>query len=118
MAELRRVAVLVPNLFLRVPIDSAIRGAGADPESVSTLADALASHAGVVIADLDVLGVDATGAVRKLVAAGKTVIAFGPHVDAERLRAVRTAGGVALPRSAFLAKLPELLTAALRPARG
>jgi hypothetical protein len=45
------------------------------------------------------------------------VLAFGPHVRAEALAAARRAGAVALPRSAFLARLPELLATAVGAAR-
>ena len=45
--------------------------------------------------------------------AGKTVLAFGPHVQGEMLAAARAAGAVVLPRSVFLARLPELLAAAV-----
>jgi hypothetical protein len=44
------------------------------------------------------------------------VLAFGPHVKAQMLAASRAAGAVVLPRSVFLARLPELLAAALGPA--
>jgi len=66
----------------------------------------------VVIVDLEALGDDPAGAVRSLVAAGRTVLAFGPHVRGEMLAAARAAGAVVLPRSAFLDRLPELLRAA------
>lgn len=39
------------------------------------------------------------------------VVAFGSHVDAERLNAARAAGAdTVLARSAFVARLPELLS--------
>jgi hypothetical protein len=39
------------------------------------------------------------------------VLAFGPHVQGEMLAEARAAGAVVLPRSIFLARLPELLVA-------
>jgi len=52
--------------------------------------------------DLVVLDVEAPGAVeriRGLVQQGVTVLAFGPHVRAELLRAAREAGATAVPNS-------------------
>ena len=116
MAERARVGVLVPNLFLRVPVDAAVRGAGAEPETVAGVA-AAASAPRVLVVDLDALGAEPETAVRALVVQGKDVLAFGPHVKAQMLAACRAAGAVVLPRSVFLARLPELLAAALGPAR-
>ena len=111
MADGARVGVLVPNLFLRVPVDAAVRGAGAEPETVAGVA-AAASAPRVLVVDLDALGPDPAVAVRALMAMGKDVLAFGPHVKAQMLAACRAAGAVVLPRSVFLARLPELLAVA------
>ncbi len=113
MGENDLVAVLVPNLFLRVPVDAAVKVAGCRPTTAADVPQATASGAAVVIADLAALGDDPASAVRRLVAAGKSVLAFGPHVEGEMLAASRAAGAVVLPRSAFLERLPELLRAAL-----
>jgi hypothetical protein len=113
VAESKQVAVLVPNLFLRVPVDAAVKAAGLHVLPAADAAQALNSRAEVVIADLDALGDDPAAAVRRLVGAGKTVLAFGPHVKAEVLVSARAAGAVVLPRSVFLERLPELLRAAL-----
>ncbi len=113
MGERDLVAVIVPNLFLRVPVDAAIKTAGFRPLATADSALAAASAAAVVIADLAALGDDPASAVRRLVAAGKSVLAFGPHVEGEMLAAARAAGAVVLPRSVFLDRLPELLRAAL-----
>lgn len=109
----RRVAVLVPNLFTRVPVDTALRGLEAEPVGVANLAEAGRSGCRVVVVDLSAVEEDAAGGIERLAAAGATVLAFGPHVDADRLAAARRAGAQALPRGAFLAKLPELLAEAL-----
>lgn len=113
MGESGRVGVIVPNLFLRVAVEAAVRAAGFHPLPAADAAQASGSQAAVVIADLDALGDDPAAAVRRLAAAGKTVLAFGPHVKGEMLAAARAAGAVALPRSVFLERLPELLHAAL-----
>jgi hypothetical protein len=52
--------------------------------------------------DLVVLDVEASGAIeriRDLVGRGVAVLAFGPHVRAELLRAAREAGATAVPNS-------------------
>ncbi len=117
MAE-PKVGLLVTNLFLRVPVDAAVRDAGAVPVALEGPGDERARSCTAVVADLDVLGDDPAAAVKTLAAAGAQVLAFGPHVDAARLAAVRSAGAVVLPRGAFLARLPELLRVALaRPSR-
>ncbi len=113
MADGTRVGVVVPNLFLRVPVDGAVRAAGAVPVGLGTADEASARGCRVVILDLDAAGPSALQAVSGLTAAGVVVLAFGPHVDASRLAAARAAGAVALPRSAFLQRLPDLLAAAL-----
>ena len=112
MAE-AKVAVLVPNLFVRAGVDAAVQGAGAFPLPVAS-ADAVRT-AGVKVAILDLEALGATGAetVAFLAASGVTVLAFGPHVEAENLAAARRAGAIVLPRGSFLARLPELLARAL-----
>jgi hypothetical protein len=70
-----------------------------------------------VIADLDALGSDPAAAIRAIAATGATVLAFAPQGQGERLTEVRAAGAVALPRSVFLQRLPELLAAVLGPGR-
>jgi len=116
VAERARVGLLIPNLFMRVPVEAAVRGR-ADVVALAGADAAAASGCGAVIADLDALGADPEAAVRSLAASGVTVLAFGPHVEGARLAAVRAAGAVVLPRSAFLERLPELLDA-LFPASG
>lgn len=117
MAEGPRVGVLVPNLFLRVGVDAAVEASGAKVVGLADPASAAAAGCAVVIADLDALGSDPAAAIRAIVATGATVLAFGPHVQGERLAAARAAGAVAFPRSVFLQRLPELLAAVLGPAR-
>jgi len=117
MADEARVAVFVPNLFVRVPVESAVRAARLVPHAVASPEAAGESGCPVAIVDLEAAGASAPEAIGTLVRAGVVVLAFGPHVRAEALAAARAAGAVALPRSAFLARLPELLTAARAAAR-
>jgi 3-deoxy-D-arabino-heptulosonate 7-phosphate (DAHP) synthase class II len=77
---------------------------------------AVAAEAGAEIVrgdcDLVVLDVEAPGAVdriRGLVLKGVAVLAFGPHVRAELLRAAREAGAVAVPNSQVAQVLAERL---------
>jgi hypothetical protein len=112
VAEDMPVGVLVPNLFLRVPVEAAVRAAGFRTLPLADSGGAAVSACRVVIADLEALGEDPAAAVRGLVEAGRTVLAFGPHVRGEMLAAARAAGAAVLPRSVFLARLPELLAAA------
>ncbi len=116
MAEGPRVGVLVPNLFLRVGVDAAVQAGGGQVVGLADLTSVAAGCA-VVIADLEALGPDPAAAIRAVAATGATVLAFGPHVQGERLAAARAAGAVALPRSVFLQRLPELLAAVLGPGR-
>lgn len=116
MAEGMRIGVLVPNLFVRVSVDAAVRATGGRPVSLADAKQAAASECPVVIADLGELGGDAIPSVRAIVATGKVVLAFGPHVQRELLAGARAAGAVVLPRSAFLQRLPELLAAARKAA--
>jgi hypothetical protein len=109
VGEDTQVGIVVPNLFLRVPVEAAVRSAGFRPVPLADLAHALGSSCRVVVTDLEAVGGEPAAAVRSLVGAGKTVLAFGPHVQGEMLAAARAAGAVVLPRSVFLARLPELL---------
>ena len=115
MADTARVGVVVPNLFLRWPVETAIRATGAQPVVVATLAEAANAGCSVLVVDLDAVGAEAARVLGALAGAEITVLAFGAQVERERLAAARAAGAVALPRAAFLARLPELLAAAIRP---
>ena len=114
MAEGVRIGLLIPNLFVRVSVDAAVRAAGSQPVALSDVAQAVGSACGVVIADLDGLGGEPASAIGALVRSGKVVLAFGPHVHGERLADARAAGAVEQPRSAFLTRLPDPRAAARR----
>jgi len=112
VADDARVAVFIPNLFLRVPVESAVRASRLEPVAVVSPDEAIGADYRVAILDLEAAGEGALGAIAALSRDGVAVLAFGPHVRAETLAAARRAGAVALPRSAFLGRLPELLAAA------
>lgn len=111
-----RVAILIENLFLFVPVETAVRGAGALPVAVREPEAAEREGCRVLVVDLDALAKGATARLAPLCRGGVVVLAFGPHVEGETLAAVRAAGAVALPRSAFFPRLPELLQVALATA--
>lgn len=111
-----RVAILVPNLFLFVPVETAVKGAGAQPVTIREPEAAIVEGCGVLVVDLDALGERAAARLEPVCRSGVVVLAFGPHVEGGRLAAVRAAGAVTLPRSAFFPRLPELLTLALATA--
>lgn len=109
MGECRRVGVLTANLFVRVPVELAVRGCGAEPVFLAALERADQEGCRAVVLDLQAVGPDPQDAIAALTQAGILVLAFGPHVEAEALRRARQAGAVALPRSTFLERLPQLL---------
>ena len=80
---------------------------------------AAVARAGSIIAtdasdsDLAVVALEAPDAVdriRGLAARGIQVLAFGPHVRADLLRAARDAGAIAVPNSEVEHRLESLLT--------
>ena len=64
----------------------------------------------LVMIDLEADGLDAESAVRLCRESDRRVVAFGSHVRSDLLAAARDAGAdEVLPRSAFTARLPDLL---------
>lgn len=110
------VAILVENLFLFVPVETAVKSVGARPVAVREPEAAKPEGCRVLVVDLDALGEGAAARLAPLCRGGIVVLAFAPHVEGRALAAVRAAGVVALPRSAFFPRLPELLDAALETA--
>jgi hypothetical protein len=113
MAETPGIVLLVPNLFTRIPVEGAVRAAGAEPVAVTSVAGTLPGGCRILVVDLDAPGAPSGEEIAALTGSGVTVLGFGPHVGASRLAAARQAGAVVLPRGAFLAHLPELLETAL-----
>lgn len=107
------MAICVPNLFLFVPVETAVRSAGAVPVPVRGVEEAAREECQVLVVDLDALSEGGAGRLAPLSAGGMVVLAFGPHVEGESLAMARAAGALALPRSAFFPRLPELLRVAL-----
>ena len=107
------IAITVSNLIFQSRVRAAALDLGLDVAYAHTPAtfDAAIEHRpALVVVDLKELNLDPIDAVARAKAAGAAVLAFGPHTDAETLRAARTAGAdLAVPRSRFKAELPDLL---------
>jgi hypothetical protein len=103
---LSAIAAYVVDLMDRSKISSSAAAAGDDVTFVRS-AQQLAERAaagGVDVAVVDLSRVDALDAITTCVSAAVTVVAFGSHVDTDRLEAARDAGaGSVLARSAFFA---------------
>lgn len=113
------VVALVTDLMDRSRLD----GLGAEVDlrvvrSADAVAVALAERAGEgsatdpsVTVVVDLARPDALAAVSAGVSAAARVLAYGSHVDRERLDAAHAAGAEVLARSAFFSRLGDLLTA-------
>jgi len=113
----------VDDLMFSSRIGAAVQALGARWQKVGSLGDARAaagearaegSRLALVILDLGWRSGDALALARELRAdadlAATPLVAFGSHVQADRLESARAAGcALALPNSALAAGLPELL---------
>lgn len=83
--------------------------------AVDQLLARAASSVRVVIVDLGVNDVDLRSLIAGLPAQRPVTIAFGAHVDVDRLAMAQAAGfDLVLPRSKFSATLPDLLREVLK----
>ena len=114
----RTIAIaLIRDLFFRAKIDAVAAAVGAEVAYVSSM-DAVASRCAdrqpsVVFIDLSDAAFPALATVQavRAVAPEARVIGFASHIDLKPLRAARDAGfELALSRSEFTSRLPELLT--------
>ena len=111
-----RILAVVPDLFFATRIEAVARAAGADVSIVppgQALERCLAEVPALVLVDLHADG-DPLAMVRALRAEPRLrhvrVVGFYSHVEDERRRAALAAGfDEALPRSAFVGRLPGLL---------
>ena len=95
-----KVLLATRDLIFRAKLGAVVREGGGEmaPDEKSS--------------DLVVVDVEAPGAmerIRGLVVQGVAVLAFGPHVRAELLRAARDAGATAVPNSQVEEHLRQLL---------
>ncbi|TAK58282.1 MAG: hypothetical protein EPO22_11045 [Dehalococcoidia bacterium] len=107
------IAITVSNLIFQSRVRGAALELGLDvsyADTPSTFDEAMDRRPALVVVDLKELNLDPIDAIARAKAAGAAVLAFGPHTDAETLRAARSAGAdLAVPRSRFKAELGELL---------
>jgi DNA-binding NarL/FixJ family response regulator len=115
----RAVVAFVDDLMFLSRIREAARAHGLEVRTVRTAAALVEARgdARLVILDLDSARLPVAEALAALAAepaaANLSVVGFFSHVHAERGRQARAAGvSQALPRSAFVEKLPEILAAA------
>lgn len=111
-----KVAVLVTDLIFSTKIFSTAKAVGAEAlgaRNLDVLATRLADpEVGRLIVDLNSAGVDVIEAIRRAKAQRPDVrvLAFLSHVQVELAQQAREAGAdQVMARSAFSAKLPELL---------
>jgi CheY-like chemotaxis protein len=111
-----RIVAVVPDLFFATKIEAVARAAGAELSIMppgQALARCLADPPGLVLLDLHAPG-DPLALVRALRADDRTravrIVGFYSHVEDEFRRGALDAGiDEALPRSAFVGRLPGLL---------
>jgi len=111
-----KALMLVPDLYFATRILATAKRLAVDVESVSDAkvrSRCLEAPPSVLIVDLEGQG-DPLSVIRDLKAAPETasvrIVAFYSHVlNALRLSALAAGADLVLPRSAFTAKLPELL---------
>ena len=107
-ADAGRVMILSADLLTGTPLVAAVRAAGFAPRRVLSIGKADPKGCVAVLLDLSFKG----GAdwLAALSADAPPVLAFGPHVHAEKLRAARAAGrGPVLARSQLSAGVPAWL---------
>jgi len=112
----RVVLGLVRDLFFRSKLDAVAESVGVDLCYASDLEAAarqcLARHPELVLVDLSDAAFPAASTAARLRAAlpDSRIVGFASHVDLKPLRTARDAGfALALSRSEFTARLPELL---------
>jgi beta-phosphoglucomutase-like phosphatase (HAD superfamily) len=105
------VVALVRDLMDRSRF-GALAGSGVDVgfvDSAEDLAAALTEAAGALVV-VDLGRDDALDGIVAATSGGARVVAYGSHVDRGRLDAAHAAGAEVLARSAFFARLPDLLS--------
>jgi len=104
-ADPPRVLIVCSDLFFSTQLRSAAQSAGAQPEielQPSRVSERTASaDYRLIVVDLETTGLDIAALLQSLPAESRPhVVAFGPHVQAQRLKAARDAGcDTVVPRS-------------------
>ena len=91
-----RVCLLTRDLLFRGKLRGVVSAAGAEVSRDAATAD-------VLVVELESTGWE--DRIREAVGRGVPVIAFGSHIDVERLRAARALGAEAVPNSQIEARL-------------
>ena len=112
------ILALVDDLMFRSKIRAAADRAGRTVAFVgrdAIVREVSAAIPDLVIVDLDRAPLDPMSAIREIKAhpagGGVRIVGFVSHVRADLIEAARAAGAEALARSAFVARLPELMAA-------
>jgi DNA-binding NtrC family response regulator len=109
------ILALVDDLLFRSKIREVARRAGARIIFVRTaadVADAARARPSLAVVDLHAEKLDPLGSLAALRAEGIPAIGFFAHVQTDLARAALEAGATeVMPRSAFAARLPEILAA-------
>ncbi len=109
------ILALVDDLLFRSKIREVARRAGARIVFVRTaadVADAARARPSLAVVDLHAEKLDPLGSLAALRAEGIPAIGFFAHVQTDLARAALEAGATeVMPRSAFAARLPEILAA-------
>lgn len=109
------IVALVSDLIFSSKIAATAKAAGVDfkiVRSLTTLESVWPAAPAILFIDLDLTGDDPLSAITLAKARPQPpqIVAFGSHVQVDRLAAARSAGAdQVLPRSAFVNHLPELV---------
>ena len=117
-----RVLALVPDLLTNTRIEAGVQRLGGFLDVVEEPAgffrEIEASPPQLALIDLSYAWIDVGEAVAVCMHAGVPLMAFGPHIDAGRLRAARQAGvDFVYPRSRLMGDVAGTLREALAGAR-
>jgi hypothetical protein len=98
----RTVSVRCGDLVFRARLEAVVRSSGATPVPADVSAE-------LVVVEL--INDDRVQVCADLVSRGARVLAFGPHVEARRLRAARAAGATVVTNAEVHARLGQMLAA-------
>lgn len=106
-----KIAALVDDLFFSSKISGVAKQAGAQVVFCRT-AETVSADAGRIIVDLNATTFDPIAEIRKLrTAHAAPIVAYVSHVQVDLKRQAEEAGaGEVIARSAFVERLPELLS--------
>jgi len=113
MRRLMMILALVEDLLFRSMIREVARRAGVDvlfPRTAAEVAQTARDKPSLAVVDLHAEKLDPLGSLAALRAEGIPAIGFFAHVQTDLAQAALEAGATeVMPRSAFAARLPEIL---------